>query len=152
MTRQWVLPVVALGCLGAAVVARAQGQLTRPPRLLHQAPVQLPKHVEPVAADTPVVLQLTLDETGQVTRVEVVEGAHPDLDHAAMGAACGFGFEPAEVDGEPSAIQLNYRYIFTVPRSPAVEDVADAGVVVDASAAPGGSAPDGSAPDAGGVD
>jgi len=142
MARRWVWPVVVLGCLGAAVVARAQGQLTRPPRLLHQAPVQLPKHVEPVAADTPVVLQLTLDDTGQVTRVEVVESAHPDLDHAAMGAACGFGFEPAEVDGEPSAIQLNYRYIFTVPRSPAVEDVADAGFVVDASTPPDGSAPD----------
>lgn len=91
---------------------------------LSKAPVQT-KFVEaeyPAAArekgiEADVVLLLDLDEQGKVTAVGVAEPAQPpDLgfDEAAMVAAQSWEFSPAEVDGKPIAVQISYRYRFTL--------------------------------------
>jgi TonB family protein len=69
-----------------------------------------------------VVLVLDIDQTGAVTQVGIAEPADPpDLgfDEAAMVAAKQFEFEPAELDGTPIAVQITYRYRFTLATDPA---------------------------------
>ncbi|MBI5498588.1 MAG: TonB-dependent receptor [Deltaproteobacteria bacterium] len=95
----------------AAAPAAADGVLTRPPALTAQPVVDLPATLQP-AQDTTVTLRLTVDQAGDVVRVDVVNSAGEALDWIAMGAACALVFEPAEVDGAPAAVQLEYRYTF----------------------------------------
>src|SRR5947207_2146338 len=61
-------------------------------------------------------LMLTIDAEGYVQRVEVIESAGEALDQAALGAACGFVFEPAELDGVPVTTQLTFTQHFRVAR------------------------------------
>jgi len=106
------LSLSVVAWLAAVLISASAGAqtLTRPPRLIYQPDV--PPADNAVETDRSVVLQLTVDELGDVVRVEVLEGSTPPLDHAAMGAACAFGFEPAEVHGRPVSVQVEYRYTF----------------------------------------
>ena len=103
---------------------RAQPRLTRPPRLVLQVPPIYPPAARDAGRTGNVVLRLTIDAQGGVERVDVLQSAGEDLDHAAMGAACGFGFEPAQVDGVNAPIQVDFKQAFTlnvVKREVAVE-------------------------------
>ncbi len=94
---------------------------------------KVPKQTKFVQADYPreaadknieaeVVLLLSIDEHGKVTEVGVAEPANPPglgFDEAALVAAQGFEFEPAEADGKPIAVQITYRYKFKLtPKAP----------------------------------
>jgi len=65
-----------------------------------------------------VLLQLTIDSWGAVTAVEVVRGAGEPFDGAAQDAAGRFRFDPAKVDGEPTAVAVPYTYVFELERAP----------------------------------
>jgi len=75
-----------------------------------------------------VMLQLDVDAMGEVVAAVVTSGISPELDAAAVAAALQFKFTPAEVDGVPAAIRLEYVYSFTLqepeepeePREPVV--------------------------------
>ena len=111
----WGWMVMAAAVLWGAPTrnhAQPAGSPLKPPRLVQQLPVQLPAGVSP-AQDVTVLMRLTVDEAGEVIRVDMVESGDAVLDHAAMGAACAFGFEPAEMDGVPTAVSIHYRYTFT---------------------------------------
>lgn len=89
-------------------------RLTRPPELLEgQDPIYPPEaHAE--GREGEVVLRITLDATGQVSRVDVLESAGADLDMAAMVAATHFVFRPAEVNGRPAPVAIDYRTVFEI--------------------------------------
>jgi TonB family protein len=82
--------------------------LTRAPRLKKEpAPVYPP---EALAAGTAadVTLQIDIDAKGLVTAVKVTRPAGQGFDEAAEAAAADMEFEPAEIDGKPAAIRIEY--------------------------------------------
>lgn len=88
------------------------------PTLLQPSPALTPPGFEEVAAE--VALTLTLSETGEV--VEVSPGPEPGevpapFVTAAVSAARGLRFTPAQVDGVPTAAQVPFLYRFE-PRAP----------------------------------
>ena len=89
-------------------------RLTRPPRLTRFVEATWPAGAREAGRRATVVLRLTISATGTVDAAEVTESGGADFDAAAVEAARRFVFEPAEVDGRPSAIRLLYRYVFTV--------------------------------------
>ncbi|HJX63452.1 MAG TPA: TonB family protein [Polyangia bacterium] len=89
----------------------------------------------PAAADQGIAAEVTLlidiDEQGEVSGATVAEPAAAlgyGFDQAALVAAYGLTFEPAEIDGKPVAVQVNYKFKFKPPvRPPRPEPVRDGG-------------------------
>ncbi len=69
-----------------------------------------------------VLLSIEIGDDGKVGDVEVLKGAAPDFDAAAVAAAKQFVFEPAEIDHQPAPVKITYRYDFTI-----VEQIVKAG-------------------------
>jgi len=117
---------------------------------------KVPKQTKFVEADYPaaakeqgitaeVVLLLDINAEGKVDAVGVAEPATPPglgFDEAAVLAAQQFEFEPAEMNGKKLAVQLNYRYRFTLTAKPAAPTDASAPTTADAST-PAPRSPDG---------
>lgn len=130
--------LLSLTCISSMRNAHAQGPESggaRPP-VPEQADREsldvsklskLPKQTKFVEADYPpaateqniegeVTLLLDISDKGLVESVTVVEANPPGLgfEEAATLAAQDLEFEPAEIDGQPIAIQLSYKYRFTL--------------------------------------
>lgn len=90
------------------------GKLTKAPRLTRFVEADYPESEKARPRAAVVVLRLTIDAAGNVQDATVTESAGAELDAAAAAAARRFVFEPAEVDGKPSAIRILYRYEFTL--------------------------------------
>ncbi len=73
-----------------------------------------------------VTLRLTIDAAGNVTAAEVVQGAGHGFDEAAREAALKFKWKPATRDGVPIAVQIPYRYDFTLKPVEAPTPVSEA--------------------------
>ena len=118
---------VALACALGGVAERAAAQLDQPlpapparetetpaPKLTK--PPAITKPVEPVyppeafaaGLSGEVALLLTLDAAGRVTAVTVSRAAGHGFDEAAVAAAREMEFSPAEVDGKPAPIRMEY--------------------------------------------
>ncbi|MEZ4453105.1 MAG: TonB-dependent receptor [Nannocystaceae bacterium] len=107
---------LALG-LGAPAFAAAPAPaaapvLTREPVLVHFVEAEFPASERDSGRGAKVVLRLEIAADGSVRAAEVVESAGPAFDEAARAAALRFVFQPAEVDGVPSAIRILYAYEF----------------------------------------
>ena len=89
-------------------------QLTRAPELLKSVDPIFPPEAQAEGRGGEVVLQITIDAAGRVTRLDVKQSAGADLDFAAMGAAANFIFSPAEIDGKAAPVALEYRTVFEV--------------------------------------
>lgn len=116
----------------AAPAARAGQEpapaLTRAPELVEFVAATYPESERAAGKDAAVVLRLKLDAEGRVLAATVVESAGPAFDAAAREAALKFRFTPAELDGEPAAIEIDYRYQFRL--APAATGAASLGGVV----------------------
>ena len=64
-----------------------------------------------------VAFLIDIDETGKVTQAEVTRSAGPGFDTVAREAVLGLVFSPAEVDGKPAPVRIEYVYHFE-PRPP----------------------------------
>ena len=92
--------------------------LTRAPVLLKEpAPVYPP---DALAARLSADVELTIDigADGRVTKAAVAEGAGHGFDEAALDAARVLEFTPAEVDGRPSPIRIEFVLHFRPPELP----------------------------------
>lgn len=111
----------------APPVVPTKPTLTRAPELIEFVEAAYPEAERAAGRSAAVVLRLQLDAGGAVQAAEVVESAGPAFDAAARAAALKFRFRPAEVDGEPSAIKIAYRYEFKLapelPGTAALEGV-----------------------------
>jgi len=125
-----VLIWAMLTALGAPAGAQ---ELTRPP-----AQTAFVEAEDPPPGAAAVLLVIDIDATGAVTAVEVAESAGAAFDAAATAAARRFVFTPAEVDGAPAPVRIQYRYRFTEaviePPPPTTVDIG--GQVLDADGAP----------------
>lgn len=88
-------------------------RLTKLPQLIEYVEAPYPAEAQEAGTTGTVVLALDVDETGLVQRVEVLAPAGHGFDAAAMQAAAGFVFSPAEA-GElgPVPVRITYRYSF----------------------------------------
>ncbi len=89
-----------------------------PPKLLRFVSAPYPPEAQKAGTQGDVVLELSIDATGKVTRAEVAEPAGHGFDDAAKAAALEFVFEPATRDGKPIAAKILYKYSFTLKEIP----------------------------------
>lgn len=119
----------------AAALAQSDGGtgvLTRPPALLKQVEAAFPPEMLDAGQGGRVVMEVDLGADGSVTNVRVVESAGPAFDMAAVAAVRQFTFSPAEVDGAPAPVRLQYAYeFFLQPEVVEALPQPDAGPVVN---------------------
>ncbi|MET0792970.1 MAG: TonB family protein, partial [Polyangiaceae bacterium] len=114
MRLSWIAVACALAYPSIAV-----GQ-PNPPDATALVPPKLVETVEPVYPEAKrasgegasVALTLTIDRTGQVSDVAVVESAGPEFDEAASNAARALRFEPAQKDGQAIVAKIRYTFEF----------------------------------------
>lgn len=87
-----------------------------PPSLEHFEEAKLPPELEVAPGQYVVTLTLTVDQQGAVSEVLVAASDLPALSDLAVGAARGFRFAPATVDGAPVPVQITYRYTFDISK------------------------------------
>jgi hypothetical protein len=110
----------ALGVALAATVARADppapaaAPVVVLPTVAERAPVPYPDGAK---GDAEVVLLLTIDKSGAVSRAEVESGPEP-FASTASSEALGWRFHPATRDGAPFSAKIKFLVAFTAPAPP----------------------------------
>lgn len=129
-----VLGVALLVSVSASAQDGGVGVLTKPPALLTQVEAAYPPDMADAGVGGTVTMEIDVGPDGRVSDARVVGSAGQAFDESALAAVRQFTFSPAEVDGQPAAVRLQYRYEFfmrqevvTPPPSP------DAGPVVNFS-------------------
>lgn len=93
-------------------------RVTKAPKLVREVEAEYPEEAIEARVEGRVVLQLELDALGKVTGVTVLSGPGYGLNEAAQAAARQFVFEPAEVNGQPSAVSFSFAINFSLPILP----------------------------------
>jgi TonB family protein len=106
------LAVVALAA--PALAQKPAPQLTKPPALLKFVEAPYPTVEPKPTGDVGVTLAVLIGADGKVGDVQVTQSAGQAFDDAALAAVRQFEFSPAEIDNVPSAIRIEYRYLFTL--------------------------------------
>src|SRR5574341_430355 len=101
------------------------GALTRAPELLQFVPAPFPPEAEAAGLSGSVTFSIVIGEDGTVTGLTLLDpGPHPAFAPAAEAAVRQFKFRPAEIDGKPAPVELEYRYDFVLKKvapAPAAE-------------------------------
>jgi TonB family protein len=87
--------------------------LTKAPELVESADPLLSEDAKALGGR--VVVAIVIEVDGTVRDVELISGFDPAVDDAAVLAARAFLFTPAEVDGVPSSIRIEYTFVFEPP-------------------------------------
>jgi TonB family protein len=93
--------------------------LTKAPRLARFVEAPFPESERAGGAGASVVLEILISAAGRVDAARVIGPASPAFDAAALEAVKQFEFEPAEIDGNPAPIKIQYRYEFVLEQAPA---------------------------------
>lgn len=111
--------LLALLLLALAVAARAEepaaGVLTRAPAVVTPATPAYPEDAKARGVSGEVTLELDVSAEGEVVAARVTKPAGEGFDEAALAAARALRFSPAEIDGKPAAVTLEYRFRFDAP-------------------------------------
>lgn len=119
----FTLPLIVGLCLSFPVqgqeaireeVKKTVPKLTKPPRLLRFMPAEYPPAARAKGIQGTVQLLITIDNAGRVSQVEIQKAPDPSLAQAAQAAAKQFLFSPAEVDGKPAPVRIQYAYNFVL--------------------------------------
>jgi hypothetical protein len=88
-----------------------------PAKPLREVKPRLPEELEPDAASpTNVDVKVWIDDTGQVTRTELLsDGIEPEIGEIASNAAYKWNFEPARVSDRPVSSEMVMHFHF-VPK------------------------------------
>ncbi|MET0284841.1 MAG: TonB family protein [Polyangiales bacterium] len=106
--------LVWLALAATAFAQKAAPQLTKPPALTKFVEAPEPQDEPTPAGDVGVTLMVLIGADGKVGDVKVTQSAGQTFDDAAVAAVRQFEFSPAEVDNKPAAINIEYRYVFTI--------------------------------------
>lgn len=88
------------------------------PVLTFQAAANYPPEALAAGEEAAVLLEIDVDDVGDVIEARVVEPWGKGFDEAAVAAARSFRFEPArDADGVPTSARIQYMYRFTVARA-----------------------------------
>src|SRR5690606_13254807 len=99
----------------------------RPPEILDFVEATYPPDA---VGDAEVVLELTIDATGQVLDAVVVDDPGQGFAEAARTAALAFRFHPAEVESTPVPAKIRFTYRFEAPAATTPEPTAEPGAEV----------------------
>ncbi|MBL8953983.1 MAG: TonB-dependent receptor [Myxococcaceae bacterium] len=111
--------LVLVHAAGARAADAGPQVLTKAPAVDTFVDADYPPALEEAGAGGEVLLMLDVDATGRVEAAEVTQSTQPDFAEPARAAALKLRFSPAEIDGAPAAIRLEFRYVFTPrPRPP----------------------------------
>ena len=109
--------VAGIGLLSASPV-RAQGGAVVPPTVVSHVDAVYPPSALADRKHGDVVLAVTVDVDGHVSKVDVLESGGAALDEAATIAARQWTFVPAKRDGEPVASRIRVPFHFAPPAPP----------------------------------
>ncbi|RKH13407.1 TonB family protein [Corallococcus sp. CA053C] len=98
--------------------AQAQPVMTKPPELVQPVEAQYPPDALAQGLTASVRLIITIAADGTVADVLPTEPVGHGFDEAALAAVRQFRFSPAEVDGVPAPVQVEYVYHFTLNAPP----------------------------------
>ena len=118
MTTRKKTIAVLLSMVAAGVASgdeAVQGILTRAPAVIEPAVPEYPEEAKARGISGEVVLELDLSADGRVLGARVARPAGNGFDEAALAAARRLRFSPAEIDGKPSAVGIEYRFRFDAP-------------------------------------
>ncbi len=96
--------------------------LTKAPELVRFVEAVYPSEAAEVGRAASVELVITIDAEGGVSDAQVVTPVGDGFDEAALEAVRQFQFTPAEVDGVPAPVQIQYVYNFVLQAPPVEED------------------------------
>lgn len=100
-------------------VSRAQSQSpVTPPVVITHVDAHYPGSALAARTHGDVMLALTIDADGHVSKVDVLESGGADLDEAAVIAARQWTFVPAKRDGKPLASRIRVPFHFAPPAPP----------------------------------
>lgn len=102
--------------------------LTKAPVLVNFAQAEYPTEAQRQGLTASVRMLITIGADGLVGEVQVPQRAGQGFDEAAVSAVKRFIFSPAEIDGAPAVVQIEYVYHFTF--APRDAGVPDAGLMV----------------------
>jgi len=94
------------------------GVLTRAPAVVRSAEPAYPEQARAEGITGAVTLELAISATGEVTDVVVTAPAGHGFDEAAVAAARELRFSPAELDGQPAPVRIEYRFTFALAPPP----------------------------------
>jgi len=107
--------------------------LTKAPTLVKQVEAEFPPQLIDAGVGGSVVMEVDIGPDGLVLNARVIQSAGVDFDQSALNAVKQFLFTPAEVDGQPAAVRIQYRYQFfyrpVVVEAPLPQDAGALGVV-----------------------
>ncbi|HSI03988.1 MAG TPA: TonB-dependent receptor [Myxococcota bacterium] len=91
---------------------RKQPQLTKPPELVDYVSPEYPPELfaEGIAGEA--VLLIDVGADGKVANATVSRVSHPAFAEPALVAGRKLTFTPAEIDGTPAPIRIEYRFVF----------------------------------------
>ena len=87
----------------------------KPPVVVHHVDAVYPPSALAERKDADVVLTVTVDADGHVSKVDVAESGGADLDEAAIVAAREWTFVPATRNGKPVASRIKMPFHFAPP-------------------------------------
>src|SRR5215207_7717355 len=91
-----------------------KGKLTKQPKLLQAVAPDYPPAALAAGKTAKVKVRISIDATGVVEKVEVVDKVGDGFDEAAIAAAMQYVFEPAEFDGKPGPITVETAINFVI--------------------------------------
>ncbi len=101
-------------------------ELTRMPELVEFEPAVYPPEKLEAGIEGSVLLQILIDERGEVTQVRVVRSGGDDFDLATLDAVWAFRFSPGYAGEVPVSVAIDYDYVFELHEK-VVETVAETG-------------------------
>jgi TonB family protein len=98
-----------------------RGKITKQPRLLQAVAPEYPPAALAAGKAAKVKVRISIDATGIVEKVEVIDKVGDGFDEAAIAAAMQYVFEPAELDGKPGPITVETAINFVIEETVEVE-------------------------------
>jgi TonB family protein len=111
-------PGASGGLGGDAGPPAGAGTLTRAPAVVEPATPEYPDAAKAQGISGEVALELDVSAEGRVMDARVLSPAGHGFEEAALAAARRLVFSPAEIDGKPAAVTLEYRFRFDAPPPP----------------------------------
>jgi protein TonB len=84
------------------------------PILISDVKIPYPKEARDANKEGPVVMELLIDEKGQVRNVKLLEGPGYGLNEAALNAVRSLKFKPATLENKSVAVRIRYTYRFVL--------------------------------------
>lgn len=111
--------LIAAAICARSPVAHAQADNTvSPPTVVTHVDAQYPPSALSARKHGDVMLALTVDADGHVSKVDVLESGGADLDEAALVAARQWTFVPAKRNGKALASRIRVPFHFAPPAAP----------------------------------